>query len=53
MSFIHSVKDLDKCLKDYIETYNENPRPLVWTKLADEILKKVERARKALAATAT
>ena len=24
----HSVKDLEQCL----ETYNENPRPLVWTK---------------------
>ena len=44
--------DLEKCLRDYIGTYNENPRPLVWTKPADEILEKVERARQALAAAA-
>ena len=46
----HSVDHLEKCLKDYIETYNENPKPLVWTKSAGEILKKVERAKKTLAA---
>ena len=46
----HSVKDLERCLKDYIETYNQDPRPLVWTKSAGEILTKVERARQALAA---
>lgn len=46
----HSVQDLERSLKDYIKTYNENPRPLVWTKTADQILKKVERARQALAA---
>ena len=46
----HSVGHLEACLKDYIETYNEDPRPLVWTKPAAEILEKVERARQALAA---
>ena len=46
----HSVPHLESCLKQYIETYNENPRPFVWTKSAAEILKKVDRARKALAA---
>ena len=45
----HSVKDLERCLKDYVETYNRDPRPLVWTKSAGEILEKVERARQALA----
>ncbi len=45
----HSVSDLERCLRDYIETYNENPRPLVWTKSADKILEKVHRARQALA----
>ena len=33
-----------------IETHNENPRPFVWTKSAPQILEKVHRARKALAA---
>ena len=46
----HSVQELERSLKDYIRTYNENPRPLVWTKTADQILKKVERARQALVA---
>ena len=45
----HSVKDLEMCLKEYIETYNEDPRPLVWPKSASKILEKVERARQALA----
>ena len=49
----YSVQDLERCLKEYIETYNENPRPLVWTKSAGEILKKVGRARQALAAVST
>ena len=49
----HSVKDLERCLKDYIETYNQDPRPLVWTKSAGEILEKVERAKQALAAASS
>ena len=44
----HSVQDLERRLKDYIKTYNETPRPLVWTKTAEEILRKVARARQAL-----
>ena len=46
----HSVPHLESCLKQYVETYNENPRPFVWTKSAAQILEKVDRARKALAA---
>ena len=46
----HSVDHLETCLKEYIETYNEDPKPLVWTQPATEILEKVERARQALAA---
>ncbi len=49
----HSVADLEKCMKEYIGSHNESPRPLVWTKTADAILAKVERARKALAAAST
>ena len=52
-NFFHSVDHLEACLKDYIKTYNENPSPLVWTKSASEILKKVDRARQTLAATST
>ena len=46
----HSVTHLESCLKEYLETHNENPRPFTWTKSAARILKKVDRARKALAA---
>jgi len=49
----HSVPHLESCLKRYIATYNENPRPFAWTKSAKQILEKVDRARKALAAVST
>ena len=49
----HSVDHLETCLTDYIETRNENPRPLVWTKSADEILEKVEWVRQTLATVPT
>ena len=45
-----SVCHLEKSLKQYLDTYNENPRPLVWTKSAEEILEKVGRATAKLAA---
>ena len=44
-----SVAHLEECIKNYLETYNENPRPLVWTKSVEEITKKVGRGRRALA----
>lgn len=43
-----SVGHLEECLKNYLNTYNDNPRPLVWTKSVEEIMKKVGRGRKAL-----
>ena len=49
----HSVQHLEQCLKDYIKTYNEDPKPLVWTKSASEILTNVERAKRALARVST
>ena len=45
-----SVCHLEKSLRQYLDTYNENPRPLVWTKSTEEILEKVGRARAKLAA---
>ena len=44
-----SVPHLEKCLRKYLESHNENPRPLVWTKSLGEIMVKVERGRAALA----
>jgi transposase len=38
-----SVRDLNADIRDWIETWNENPRPFVWTKTADEILDSIAR----------
>ena len=45
-----SVCHLEKSLRQYLDAYNENPRPLVWTKSTEDILDKVGRARASLAA---
>ena len=45
-----SVCHLEKSIRQYLDTYNEDPRPLVWTKSAGEILEKVGRARARLPA---
>lgn len=52
-SVFHSVAHLESCLKEYVETYNQDPPPFAWTKSAAQILDKVDRARKALEATST
>ena len=38
-----STHALEKAIRDYIVLTNENPKPLVWTKTADEILASVAR----------
>jgi transposase len=43
-----SVAELIATIEDYIAHHNENPRPLVWHKTAEEILAKVRRGRVAL-----
>ena len=47
-----SVPHLEKCLREYLTAYNEDPRPPAWTKSVAEILEKVDRGRRALAAAA-
>ena len=44
-----SVFQLEKRPCNYLHSYNENPRLLVWMKAVDEILGKVHPARQALA----
>ena len=44
-----SVNDLEASIMKFIETHNEDKKPFVWTKNAEEILIKVERARQTLA----
>lgn len=41
----HSVKDLQRSIKQYIEAHNEHPAPFVWTATANDILEKVKRGR--------
>ncbi len=48
-----NVPQLIKAIMDYIEGHNQNPRPIVWTAAADEILEKVGRARAKLDKSAT
>ena len=38
-----STQELEKVLRNYLETYNREPKPFVWTKTADEILANVAR----------
>ncbi len=45
----HSVPELVAALQGYLETYNQEPTPFVWTATANDVLMKVKRARKKLA----
>ena len=38
-----STRELESALRQYVETYNQDPKPFVWTKTADEILDAVAR----------
>jgi hypothetical protein len=40
-----SVPQLVNAIMGYIEGHNDDPKPIIWTKAADEILAKVGRAR--------
>lgn len=43
-----SVAELEERIEEYIDVYNRDPKPFVWTKSTDEIIEKVGRARKRL-----
>ncbi len=43
-----SVAELEHKIIEYIDKQNTHPKPFVWTKSAEEILKKVNRARSTL-----
>lgn len=38
-----STKQLEEAVREFLQTYNQNPRPFAWTKTADEILQAVRR----------
>jgi hypothetical protein len=43
-----SVKELEEAIMQFIQKHNESQKPFVWTKSAEEILVKVDRARESL-----
>jgi transposase len=43
-----SVPQLERAIYDYIEHNNVDPKPFVWTKSADDIIRRVNRGRAAL-----
>ncbi|MGH2705216.1 MAG: IS630 family transposase, partial [Actinomycetota bacterium] len=43
-----SVAELVAAIEDYIAHHNNDPKPFVWHKTADEIIAKVRRGRVAL-----
>jgi transposase len=46
----HSVPDLIAKIEEYLDAHNDDPKPLIWTATADDILAKVARGRVALQA---
>jgi transposase len=40
---LRSVQELETAIRDYIEAHNENPKPFVWTRTADQILASIAR----------
>jgi transposase len=49
-----SVKELEAAIREYIDVHNEDPKPFVWTKTADQILASIARyAQRTTAAQAS
>jgi len=40
-----SVPELEQAIYEYIKNHNQNPKPFIWTKKADEIIAKVNRCK--------
>ena len=38
----NGTRELESAIKQYLEVYNEDPKPFIWTKSADEILESLE-----------
>ena len=38
-----STKELEEAIHRYLETYNQNPRPFIWSKTADQIFESLTR----------
>ncbi len=46
-----SVKDLEAAIREYIDVHNEDPKPFVWTRTADQILASIARFAQRTSAT--
>jgi transposase len=44
-----SVEELERAIEDYLRAHNAQPRPFIWTKDADLILRKVQKVAERLA----
>lgn len=44
----HSVDDLKAAINDFIDSWNDEPKPFVWTASAESILEKMKKCRKTL-----
>ena len=44
----NSVAELAADINNWVTTWNDDPKPFIWTKSASEILEKVARAKQAL-----
>lgn len=38
-----STRQLEQAIRSYLDTYNANPKPFIWTKSTDDILASIER----------
>lgn len=43
-SFV-SVPDLKQAIEEFIRSWNEHPKPFIWTATVEGIIKKIERGR--------
>jgi transposase len=43
-SFV-SVPDLKQAIEEFLDAWNQNPKPFIWTATVEDIIKKIERAR--------
>ena len=37
------MQTLEKDLRDWVKAWNENPKPFIWTKTAEDILESIAR----------
>ena len=40
-----SVPDLKQTIEEFLRSWNENPKPFIWTATVEGIMKKIDRAR--------